>query len=78
METKLSRRALLGAAAASQVPLTNAQNPARPNVIVILFDDLGVTDLGHLGARDLLTPNIDRLAAGGTVCRTWYSNAPVC
>ena len=78
METKLSRRELLGAAAASQVPLANAQDAAKPNVIVILFDDLGVTDLGHLGARDLLTPNIDRLAAGGTVCRNWYSNAPVC
>lgn len=78
MATTLSRRALLGTAAASQVSLSNAQRAAQPNVIVILFDDLGVTDLGHLGARDLLTPNIDRLAAGGTVCRNWYSNAPVC
>jgi arylsulfatase A-like enzyme len=45
---------------------------------VILFDDLGLHDLGYLGASDLKTPNIDRLAAGGTVCRNWYSNAPVC
>jgi len=43
-----------------------------------LFDDLGVQDQGYLGAADLETPNIDRLAAGGTVCRNWYSNAPVC
>ena len=76
----LSRRALLGAAAlesvvAAQTPVPRA---AKPNVIVILFDDLGVQDLGYLGASDLRTPNIDRLAEGGTVCRNWYSNAPVC
>lgn len=55
-----------------------AQATPRPNVIVILFDDLGTHDLGFLGAKDLQTPHIDRLAAGGTVCENWYSNAPVC
>jgi arylsulfatase A-like enzyme len=59
-----------------------ARQPAaaapKPNVIVILFDDLGVHDLGFLGANDLRTPNIDRLASAGVVCRNWYSNAPVC
>jgi arylsulfatase A-like enzyme len=45
---------------------------------VILFDDLGEHDFGYLGAKDLKTPHIDELAAGGTVCRNWYSNAPVC
>ncbi|HMJ60822.1 MAG TPA: sulfatase-like hydrolase/transferase [Bryobacteraceae bacterium] len=47
-------------------------------MIVILFDDLGVHDFGFLGANDLRTPNIDRLASSGAVCRNWYSNAPVC
>ncbi|HCC55913.1 MAG TPA: sulfatase, partial [Solibacterales bacterium] len=57
-----------------------AQPPAQkqPNIIVILMDDLGVSDLGYLGATDLLTPNIDRLARTGTVLSNWYSNAPVC
>ncbi len=50
----------------------------RPNVIVILFDDLGLHDLGFLEANDLRTPHIDRLASSGMVCRNWYSNAPVC
>jgi arylsulfatase A-like enzyme len=50
----------------------------KPNIVVILFDDLGVHDFGCLGARDLKTPNIDRLAAEGTRCTNWYSNAPVC
>lgn len=81
--SQLSRRGLLAAALAStQLRGANQeshQRPgSRPNVIVILFDDLGLHDLGYLGASDLKTPNIDKLAATGTVCRNWYSNAPVC
>jgi arylsulfatase A-like enzyme len=76
----LTRRSLLGGAvAAAQLPLHAAPAQSqKPNILVILFDDLGVHDQGYLGATDLKTPNIDRLAAGGTVCRNWYSNAPVC
>ncbi len=79
MNHSLTRRSLLGGAIATQLPLhaVSAQSEA-PNILVILFDDLGVHDQGYLGASDLKTPNIDRLAAGGTVCRNWYSNAPVC
>lgn len=50
----------------------------RPNLIVVLLDDLGCTDLGCYGARDLRTPNIDKLAANGVRFTNWYSNAPVC
>lgn len=43
-----------------------AQQPAvRPNVVVILADDLGYGDLGCYGARNVSTPNVDRLAADG-------------
>jgi len=75
----MTRRGLLGGAAALPVLRgAEAAGPRRPNVLVIMFDDLGVTDFGHLGATDLKTPNIDKLAAGGTVFRNWYSTAPVC
>jgi len=75
----LSRRTLLqGAVAATQIPARQVGNAQKPNVIVILFDDLGLHDFGFLGANDLRTPNIDRLASSGVVCRNWYSNAPVC
>ena len=79
----LSRRSLLAGAVASTgaLSLLNAaetNESSRPNVVVILFDDLGLHDLGFLGAHDLKTPNIDRLAAEGTVCSNWYSDAPVC
>src|SRR4051795_2336983 len=80
MDGQISRRTLLGSAALGSALTAQPQQAGRskPNVIVILFDDLGVRDLGYLGATDLKTPNIDRLAAGGAVCRNWYSNSPVC
>lgn len=51
---------------------------SRPNFIIILTDDHGYGDLGCMGADDLRTPHLDRLAAGGARFTDWYSNAPVC
>lgn len=42
-----------------------ATDPNRPNVIVILADDLGYGDLGCYGAKNVETPNVDRLARQG-------------
>jgi arylsulfatase A-like enzyme len=70
-----SRRALLGSLAA---PALASAPAGRPNVMVIILDDLGSRDLGYLGAADLKTPHIDALAAAGTRFTNWYSNAPVC
>src|SRR5689334_8674127 len=56
----------------------SAAEPRRPNVIIFLADDQGWGDLGCYGSRDLKTPNIDRLAAGGVRFTSWYSAAPVC
>lgn len=50
----------------------------KPNVIVIVLDDLGCRDLGYLGASDQKTPNIDALARRSARFSNWYSNAPVC
>ena len=50
----------------------------RPNVIVILADDLGWPDLGVQGAQDLKTPHIDSLAASGIRFKNGYVSAPVC
>lgn len=55
-----------------------AQQKARPNFVFILVDDMGYADLGCLGAKDIRTPNIDRLAKEGLKFTNFYANAPVC
>lgn len=50
----------------------------RPNVLVILVDDLGYGDLTCYGAPDLRTPNIDALIASGMRFDRFYANCPVC
>ncbi|NMC19860.1 MAG: sulfatase [Thermogutta sp.] len=53
--------------------------PSRPwNVILILIDDLGATDLGCAGSRFYETPNIDRLANEGMRFTAGYSACTVC
>lgn len=51
---------------------------ARPNVIVILADDLGYHDLGVQGATDVRTPHIDSLARNGVRFTSGYVTAPIC
>ena len=52
----------------------------RPNVIVIVADDVGYADVGFhdVVAKGVETPNLDRLASGGAVFRNAYSASPVC
>lgn len=56
----------------------SAKNEQRPNIILILADDLGYADLGCQGATDVRTPNIDSLAAHGVRCTDGYVTAPQC
>ncbi|MDA3927274.1 MAG: sulfatase-like hydrolase/transferase [Kiritimatiellae bacterium] len=49
-----------------------------PNIVCIVADDLGYGDLGCYGCSDILTPNIDRLAAEGVRFTQFYANAPEC
>jgi arylsulfatase A-like enzyme len=55
-----------------------AASDARPNVVVLLADDLGFADVGVHGCADIPTPNIDRLAAQGVRCTSGYSSHPYC
>lgn len=50
----------------------------KPNLVLILADDLGYGDLGCFGSGAARTPNLDRLAAGGARLTNFYVNAPVC
>ncbi len=49
----------------------------KPNIVFFLVDDLGYADCGFNGGKDILTPNIDKLAGGGTVLEAHYVQ-PVC
>jgi len=72
---------LAAAALASPVPArADAANapPPRPNVVFILADDLGWGDLSSYGARDLETPQIDRLAREGIRFSDFYAAANTC
>ena len=55
-----------------------AKLAARPNVVLIMTDDMGYADLGCYGSKDVRTPNLDRLAREGTRLTNFYANAPVC
>jgi arylsulfatase A-like enzyme len=50
----------------------------RPNLLVILADDLGYADLGCQGCTDIPTPHIDSIAAGGVRFTDGYATHPVC
>lgn len=49
----------------------------QPNIVFLLVDDLGRTDVGFMGCRDIQTPNIDKLAHGGAILDSHYVQ-PVC
>ncbi|MEE9362110.1 MAG: sulfatase-like hydrolase/transferase [Cellulophaga sp.] len=55
-----------------------AQHKKKPNVIVIYTDDQGAVDLGSYGAKDIFSPNLDKLAKEGTRFTQAYVAAPVC
>lgn len=50
----------------------------RPNIVLIVADDLGYADVGFNGAKDIPTPHIDRLAAGGVRFSQGYVSHPFC
>jgi arylsulfatase A-like enzyme len=75
------RIAALLAMAVASLPVSKAaaeEDPQRPNILVILADDLGYGDLSSYGAADLRTPHVDRLVAAGMRFDNFYANCPVC
>jgi arylsulfatase A-like enzyme len=50
----------------------------KPNLVILLTDDMGYADLKAFGDSEIPTPHLDRLAAGGTKCTSAYVVAPIC
>lgn len=50
---------------------------SKPNIVMILADDLGYADVGFMGAKEIKTPHLDKLAAGGAILESFYVQ-PVC
>lgn len=62
----------------SQKPATTVAAATRPNVIVILADDLGYADVSAYNIHRFDTPNIDRIGLEGVRFTDGYASAPVC
>ena len=65
---------LTSAYAAEADPAPGESKPAPPNIVLILADDLGFSDIGCYGG-EIATPNLDRLAAGGLRMTDMYNTA---
>ena len=60
------------------MPALAEENAPRPNIILIISDDQGWPDLGCIGSKPLITPNLDRLAAEGVRATNFYVTWPAC
>ena len=49
----------------------------RPNILLIVSDDVGYADIGIYGSRDIPTPNIDRIAREGIRFTNAYVSGPI-
>jgi arylsulfatase A-like enzyme len=55
-----------------------AQSPSKPNILVILTDDLGIGDVSCYGGKNIQTPAIDQLSSEGLRLTQFYANSTVC
>lgn len=55
-----------------------AASPPRPNIVLLLADDLGYGDVACHGHPDLQTPHLDAMAAAGLRFERFYAQSPVC
>src|ERR1035437_1508699 len=68
---------LAGAVMGTRARAADTPAAAKPNVVVILADDMGFSDTGPYGS-EIATPNLDRMANGGMKFRQFYNMARCC
>ncbi|MGV3482864.1 MAG: sulfatase-like hydrolase/transferase [Planctomycetaceae bacterium] len=64
--------------ASAQTDDPPASGSVRPNIVLVLADDLGINDLACYGRRDQRTPSLDALAAAGMRFTSAYTAQPIC
>src|SRR4051812_13158401 len=69
---------LCGVATLAPAGLAEEGKRKKPNVLIIVADDLGYADLGCQGCKDIPTPNIDAIARAGVRFTDGYVTCPVC
>ena len=78
MNSQLSRREVFRGLLTITATAAAAQTKRKPNLVIILADDLGYGDVGCYGSPDVATPNIDALARAGTRFTNGYVTNCVC
>ena len=68
---------LVAAATLLQPSHAAAATPPRPNIVVLLVDDMGFSDIGCYGS-EIPTPNLDKLAANGLRFTQFYNTGRCC
>ncbi len=63
---------------AASVGRAQEQKKKRPNIVIILGDDMGYADVGFHGCKDIPTPHIDSLAKNGVRFTSGYVSGPYC
>lgn len=58
--------------------LRAAEEPGKPNILIVFIDDMGWSDLSCFGGKGTTTEHIDRLAAEGLRFTNFYVNSPIC
>src|SRR5215831_15017769 len=74
----MNRREFLGISTAALLQSGTNSTAGKPNILLILADDLGYGDLGCYGQQRIRTPNLDRLAGEGVRFTQAYAGATVC
>jgi len=59
-------------------PAQAAETTRKPNILVIIADDMGYADAGFQGCKDIPTPHLDSLARDGVRCTSGYVTGPYC
>jgi arylsulfatase A-like enzyme len=70
--------ALIVLSGCQERPDASSADPPRPNIILIVADDLGYGDLGSYGQQQIRTPHLDRMAKDGLRFTQFYAGSTVC